>query len=78
MVNINKHKNEKGNNRCHQHNPVPVKIITAYSGIRVNKKLMPTKTHFENGKMYFGRYTLFISPKFETTLLIAKLDASLK
>ena len=46
--------------------PVPVNKITAYSGIRVNKKLIPTNKHFDNGKIYLGIYILLIKEKFAT------------
>ena len=77
-VNKNKHKNEYGNRRCHQHSPVPVAKITTYKGNNVNKKFIPTNKHLDSGNIYLGIYTLLISEKFATTLLIAKLDASLK
>ena len=77
-VNKNKHINENGNNKCHQLSPVPVAKMIIYKGINVNKKFIPTNRHFESGKMYFGMYTLLIREKLPTTLLIAKLEASLK
>ena len=45
---------------------------------KVSKKLIPTNKHFDKGNIYFGIYTLFISEKFDTTLVIAVLLASLK
>ena len=69
---------EKGNNKCHQLRPVPVRIITAYKGIKVSKKFIPTNRHFESGNIYLGIYTLLIKLKLPTTLLIAKFEASLK
>lgn len=75
-VNMNKQIKEYGSNKCPQLSPVPVSIITAYKGISVNKKFIPTNMHLESGNIYFGMYTLLIREKFATTLLIARFEAS--
>ena len=63
-VNKNKQIKEKGNNKCHQLRPVPVRIITAYKGIKVSKKFIPTNRHFESGNIYLGIYTLLIKQNY--------------
>ena len=53
-VNRNRQIKANGSKKCHQLSPVPVAIITIYKGIKVNKKLIPTNKHLDNGNMYFG------------------------
>ena len=36
----------------HLVSPLPVNKIMIKSGINVNKKFIPTKRHFDNGKIY--------------------------
>ena len=53
-VNKNKQTKENGSNKCHQLSPVPVNNITAYKGIKVSKKFIPTHKHLDNGNIYLG------------------------
>ena len=62
-VNINKHIKAYGNNKWYILSGVPVAIIIAYNGIKVNKKFIPINKHFESGNIYLGIYILLINPK---------------
>ena len=49
-------------------------MITAYNGINVNKKLIPTNKHLDSGNMYLGIYTLFIKNKYFYQLVVFKVE----